>query len=202
MYARVNIIFGERGRVDAGVAHIEGVDRTVVEAAGGNRGLTTLVDRDAGIIAAVSYWNEPSHGSEAALTQAREAAAEAARGDLVVEGFEVAVSERARTVEPGDVARIVRLHVEPARVADGIVYVREELLPLLRGIAGFGSAELLVDPAIGRGMLTTTWADHAGAAQLDTVLAVREDDAADVAGMRFTRTEGYTVVRDAAQPVG
>ena len=58
MYARVNIIFGTAGKVGAGVAHIEKSDRDAVEAAAGNRGLTTLVDRKTGVIVAISYWDD------------------------------------------------------------------------------------------------------------------------------------------------
>src|SRR6185369_15910480 len=78
MYARVNIIFGSEDRVGPGVAHIEKSDRDVVEAAAGNRGLTTLVNRKTGVIVAMSYWDDLRHSSEAALTKAREGAAEAA----------------------------------------------------------------------------------------------------------------------------
>ena len=80
MYARVNIIFGTEAKVGAGVAHIEKSDRDVVEAAAGNRGLTTLVDRKTGVIVAMSYWDDLRHSSEAALTKAREGAAKPAGG--------------------------------------------------------------------------------------------------------------------------
>ena len=54
MYARVNIIFGTKGKVGAGLTHLEKSDRGVVESAAGNRGLTTLVDRKAGVVVAMS----------------------------------------------------------------------------------------------------------------------------------------------------
>ena len=82
MYARVNIIFGTEDKVGPGVAHIEKSDRYVVEAAAGNRGLTTLVDRKTGVIVAISYWDDLGHSSEAALTKAREGAAEGGRGSV------------------------------------------------------------------------------------------------------------------------
>ena len=70
------------GKVGPGVAHIEKSDRDVVEAAAGNRGLTTLVDRKTGVIVAISYWDDLRRSSEAGLTKAREGAAEAAGGAL------------------------------------------------------------------------------------------------------------------------
>ena len=104
MYARVNIIFGATGKVGAGVAHIEKSDRDVVEAAAGNRGLTTLVDRKTGVIVAISYWDDLGLSSQTALTKARAGAAEAAEGALVTEGFEVAVVERPVLPDPGAAA--------------------------------------------------------------------------------------------------
>ena len=86
MYARVNIIFGTEDKVGPqGGFHIEKSDRCVVEAAPGNRGLTTLVDRKTGVIVAISYWDDLGQSSEAALTKAREGAAEAAGGALITE---------------------------------------------------------------------------------------------------------------------
>ncbi len=199
MYARVNIIFGEKDRADAGVAHIEGTDRGVVEATRGNRGLTTLVDRQAGVIVAISYWDEPLHSSGATLTQAREDAAAAAGGDLVVERYEVAIGERQSVPAPGAVARMARVQVEPARIADGIAFIRTEVLPPLRTVAGFRGAELLIDRSSGGGAFVTAWDDEQGGARSDSVLDELHDQAAGRAGTKFPRTETYAVVRAAEQ---
>ena len=80
VYTRVNTIFGPKDRVDAGVAQIEGPDRAAVEATRGNRGLTTMVDREAAVIVAISYWDELGRSSDAELTRARQNAVVAAGG--------------------------------------------------------------------------------------------------------------------------
>ena len=119
MYARVNIIFGTEDKVGPGVAHIEKSDRYVVEAAPGNRGLTTLVDRKTGVIVAISYWDDLGQSSEARLTKAREDAAEAAGGALITENFEIAVAERLAVPDPGATCGFLigpRRHQQP--VAD------------------------------------------------------------------------------------
>lgn len=122
MYGRVNIIFGEKDEVENGVAHLEASDRAAVEATAGNQGLTTLVDREAGMIVAVSYWDALTHSSEAALARAREGAAAAAGGDLIVESYEVVMQER-----------------------------------MTAPVAGFCTAELMIDRGTGNGLLMTTW---------------------------------------------
>ena len=81
MHARLNFIFCEKGQLDDGVAHIERADRAAVEALDGSAGLTTLVDDEAQVIVALSYWQELLRSSEATLTEAREVAAKAAGGN-------------------------------------------------------------------------------------------------------------------------
>jgi hypothetical protein len=191
MYARVNIIFGEQDKVDAAIAHIEGSDRSLVEATSGNRGLATLVDRNAGVIVAVSYWDEPLHSSEAALTRAREEAAAAAGGDLVVEGFELADWERASVPAPGAAVRMTRVRFDPAAVADGLGVLHDEVLAHVSKLVGFCSAEVLIDRGSGAGLVVTTWADEDSAGNADRA----------VERLRIGATEAYSLVRTSAQMV-
>ena len=136
MYARVNIIFGAEDKVGPGVAHIEKSDRYVVEAAPGNRGLTTLVDRKTGVIVAISYWDDLGHSSEAALTKARAGAAKAAGGALITENFEIAVAGRLAVPDPGATVQMTRMQLDPLRVDAGLAFVRDELLQRLSACSG------------------------------------------------------------------
>lgn len=199
MHGRVNIIFGERDKVEAGIAHVEESDRAVVEATAGNRGLTTLADREGGVIVAVSYWDELPHSSDAALTRAREGAAEAAGGDVIAETYEVVVQETQTAPPPGAAARLWRLQIEPARVAEGVAFVRDELLPQLRAGTGFCSAVLLLDRGLGSGLLLATWTGDDAAAGADEAVSGAWDTAAERAGTKFPRTEKYSLVRSTAQ---
>jgi hypothetical protein len=198
MFARVNIIFGEQAKVDAGVTHIEGADRGLVEAAAGNRGLTTVVDRSAGVIVATSYWDEPSHDSEASLTHARAGAAEAAGGTLVVERYAVVLGEHRSVPPAGGVVRLAHTQVEPARADDGIAFVRSQVVPAVSSLPGFCSAELLLDHLSGGGVFVTCWDDELSAAAADEIVGELYDAASAQAGMTFPQVETYAVVRDAA----
>lgn len=197
MYARVNIIFGQKSKVEDGVSHLEKSDRAAVEATGGNLGLTTLVDREAGVIMAVSYWDEPAHSSEAALTRAREGATTAAGGDLVVETYEVASQERLSVPSPGATVRVGRVQIDPAKAAAGMTFIREQLLPKLQ-ISGLCGTELLIDQDAGTGLLLTTWTSEDAAVQGDTVLEQLRDEAVERAGTKFPRVETYALVRASA----
>jgi hypothetical protein len=195
VYARVNTIFGTEGKVSAGVAHIEESDRKAVESAEGNRGLTTLVDRSAGVIVVMSYWDDPQRSSDAVLTRARESAAAAAGGELVAESFEVAVTERPAEPAPGAAARMTRVQLEPAKVDAGLAFVHDELLRRLSAGSGLCSAELLIDRKVGNGLLVTTWTDEDAADRADALLGALPADAAARAGATFPRSEPYVLVR-------
>ncbi|MBN9110624.1 MAG: hypothetical protein J0I34_17825 [Pseudonocardia sp.] len=199
MYARVNTIFGLRAKVDSGVAHIEECDRDAVESADGNRGLTTLVDPEAGVIVAMSYWDDPQHSSGAVLTRAREDAAVAAGGELVAESFEVVVAERPAVPDPGAAVRMTRVQLEPSRIDAGLAFVRDELLHRMSAATGLCSSEVLVDQKNGSLLLVTTWTDQDAAGRADALLEELPAAATRQAGTIFPRSEAYVLVRQSAR---
>lgn len=197
MHTRVNMIFGRPDMVEDGLARLEESDRGAVEAAAGNRGLTSVVDREVGVIVAVSYWDEAAHSSAAALTRARADAVAAAGGDLVVETFEVASQEWVSVPTAGAVVRMVRVRIEPETVTEALWFIRDEVLRRLRIEAGFCGAELMIDRPSGTGVLLATWVDEVAATRCDTLIERVSDEAAQRGGTTFPRTETYNLVRTA-----
>lgn len=195
MFTRVNMIFGRKDMVGDGIARLEESDRGAVEAADGNGGLTTLVDREAGVIMAVSYWDHPAHSSTEGLTRARADAVAAAGGDIVVESFEVASQERLTVAAPGAVVRVVRVRIELRTVTEALGFLHDKVLRRLRIEAGFCSAELLIDRNSGSGLLLVAWTDEDAATRTDTVLGRARGEAAERVGTTFPRTETYALVR-------
>jgi hypothetical protein len=195
MYARVNTIFGTEGKIGDGVDHIEGFDRGLVESTVGNQGLTTLVDRAAGVIVAMSYWDDLQHSSEATLTRAREGAAIAAGGELVTETFEVVLTERPAVPAPGAVIWMTRVRLAPSEIDTGLAFIHDDLLHRLSADPGLSAAELLIDRDIGSGLLVTTWTDQAAADRGQAVLDEVGEGAAARVGTTFPRSESYVLVR-------
>ena len=195
MYARVNTVFGRRDRLAAGVARAEGGDRAAVEAASGNRGLTTLMNSEAGVVVVVSYWDDPIHSSAPGLTRVRERVAAAAGGDLVAESYAVAWQEPGPTPAwPGATVRIDSLHVDPAAADPGQTLLRTQVMEEARLDQGFRGAELMIDHVRGAVLLVTTWASDADAARMDEVVA-RLRETGTGPGATFRRTETYVLVR-------
>ncbi|MBC8091202.1 MAG: hypothetical protein H7Y15_04535 [Pseudonocardia sp.] len=194
MYTRVNMIFGRPDMVEDGIAQLEESDRRAVEATDGNRGLTTLVDRGAGVIVAVSYWDESARASAATLTRARADAVAAAGGDIVVETFEVAAQETLSVPTVGAVVRMVRVQIATGMVAEALGFIHDEVLRRLRVEAGFRRAELMIDRATGGGLLLVAWTAEEAAKHTDTLLDRVRDEASGRVGTTFPRTETYAVV--------
>lgn len=200
MYARVNTVFGAKDKIDAGLARLEESDRPVVESIRGNRGLLTLADRDGGVIVAVSYWDEPLHSSDAALTEARNAVAAAAEGDLVVERFQRAGHRYSSVPASGAVVVMARVQLDPATAGDAQAAVNDELLSSIATVEGFSSAEILVDDSSAAGIVVTAWRDSAAAERADRALEPLREDAEARFGVKFTRAETYSLVRTSVQP--
>ena len=195
MYARVNTLFGGRDKVAAGVARTEGSLRAAVEASSGNRGLTTLMDSEAGVIVEVSYWDDPIRSSAPGLTRVRERVAAAAEGDLVAESYAVTWQEPGPTPPwPGATVRIDRLQIDPATAATGQEQLRTQVVQETRTGRGFHGAELMIDRARGAALLVTTWSSGADANRMDAVVAQLRE-ASSGASTTFGRTETYVLVR-------
>ena len=199
MYARVNIIFGTKGKVGAGLSHLEESDRGAVESAAGNRGLTTLVDRDTGVVVAMSYWDDLQRSCEAVLTEAREGAATAAGGVLVTEGYEVALAEQPAEVVPGAAVQMTRVKLEPARLEAGLAFIGDELVRHLSAGSGLCGAELLIDREAGTGLLVTTRTDQDATHRAQAVLDEHRSEAEQRAGATFPGSESYLLVRRSAR---
>ena len=58
-------------------------------------------------------------------------------------------------------ARSTTIHGDPSAVGDGITYVRDESMPVLRAMDGCVGLSMLADRATGHCIVTTSWRDEA-----------------------------------------
>lgn len=56
-------------------------------------------------------------------------------------------------------ARSTTIHGDPQAVEAGIAFVRDETMPILRGMPGCAGLSMLVDRGSGRSIVTTSWRD-------------------------------------------
>ena len=57
-------------------------------------------------------------------------------------------------------ARSTTIRGNPQRVADGIAYMRDEVLPVMQEMEGFVGLSMLVDREVGRCITTSAWEDR------------------------------------------
>ncbi|MBP2364892.1 hypothetical protein [Pseudonocardia parietis] len=193
MYVRVTSIYCDQAPgVHQAMDSLERVDRPAVEAARGNRGLMTVVDREAGVLVAASYWDEPGLASQASLTQARGAATEAAGGDMTTETFEVAAELRCAELPSSGVLRVFRARSADAP-SDLPARVEWVIFPQLATLNDFCAAELRLAQDGRRPELVTMWssaaAATAGAPEVWRLLSTSKELEA-----RFDPAEEYAVI--------
>lgn len=79
-------------------------------------------------------------------------------------------------------ARSTTVRGEPGRLGAGIEHVREVVLPRVREIEGCQGLSLLADPATGRCIATTAWADMAAMLRSEEAVAPLRAEAAAALG--------------------
>ena len=66
-------------------------------------------------------------------------------------------------------ARSTTVHGDPGSVDEGVAFVRDETMPILRGMEGCAGLSMLVDRASGVSIVTTSWRDE------EAIRASRDD---------------------------
>ncbi|MGQ0572681.1 MAG: hypothetical protein ACT4RN_00575 [Pseudonocardia sp.] len=202
MFVRITTIQGSPQKTDAAVEFVETTGRPLLEASTGNRGIGVLVDDEAGRTLVASYWDTAAARleSESALAGRRGQAAAVAGGDVTVENYEVVVAQRLAMPPAGAPARLLRAQGEPGPETDELIaFYRSEALPLITGLAGLCSVQLLVDRESGRAISATAWADEAALAAAQDALAAAAAKFVERFGDRITGVEKYTVVSTTLQ---
>ena len=199
MHVRVTTIYCDQDRVGLAADSLERVDRPAAEAMAGNRGLMTAVDRQAAVLVAASYWDEPGLASQASLTQARGAATEASGGQLTTETFEVAAQLRCADLPAGGVLRLFRPRAPGTTPPDLAERLEHSVFPQLGTVEGLCGTELRLDSETRHPVLVTMWAGPraaaAGAPQVWQFLGSGEE-----LGIRFEPAEEYAVIEPAGLP--
>lgn len=196
MFVRMSTIHGAEGKTDAAVEFVEEVGRPALESAAGSRGVAVFVDDESGRTVVASYWDtaDAMRASESALASLRGQAAAVGGGDITIQSYEVAVARRLSVPAAGARVRLLRVQGDPHTIDDMIAFYRAEALPVLVGLAGLCSVQLLIDRESGDLISATAWEDAA-------VLAAAQGDLAKVIsrfghrfGDRVTGVDSYAMV--------
>ena len=153
MYARSTTFHGVPGNIDVGVTFVTSEVAPMLDRIEGCRGLSLLVDHEAGDCIVTSSWEneEAMRASDEQIRPIRDRGGEILGGSPQVEEWEVAVMHRNHHAE---CCRVSWLKGDLEAMTETF---RVGILPELDAAAGFCSASLLVNRATGMGCATTAW---------------------------------------------
>ena len=157
MHARSTTFNGRPENIDAGIVFVKNEAGPMLDKVEGCRGLSVLVDREAGQCIATSSWeNEATMlASDDQLRPIRDRGRDILGGSMQVDAWEIAVMHR---THHGECCRVSWLRGDLDAMTETF---RVGILPKLEQTAGFCSASLLVDRSAGLGCATTAWETRA-----------------------------------------
>ena len=157
MYARSTTFHGRPDNIDAGITFVKNEAAPMLNEMEGCRGLSMLVDREAGQCIATSSWEseEAMRASDEQLRPLRDRGRDILGGSMQVDEWEIAVMHR---THHGECCRVSWVEGDLDAMTETF---RVGILPQLEQTPGFCSASLLVNRSTGQGCATTTWESRA-----------------------------------------
>ncbi|HXA27137.1 MAG TPA: antibiotic biosynthesis monooxygenase [Candidatus Angelobacter sp.] len=188
MWVRGSRLRVPTGRIDAAVSNFTQETSPKLKALPGHVGSVLLVERQQGVVLALTYWQDRAalDASETQASGLRAGVADAVGATIEdVQRLEVMVMERNGTPEPNKFVRSIQFALDPAKIDAGTTYFRDTATPQIRKQQGFRAAILAVGREQGRGVVSTVWNTPADEQASRTSLEQLRKDALD----RFGATQ-------------
>lgn len=163
MFVRVNTVTGAKD-VDAGVALVRDKVVPALQDQKGYRGVTVSGSPADGEMGVLTMWDSLAdlEASESAVAHLRDETVAAVGGSVTVAKMEqVIVEVGSQPPAEGCSLRIVEVTMDPSTVDEQIAWFRENVLPQLKGSAGFRMVRLMADREAGRFLVGSVWSDDA-----------------------------------------
>jgi len=164
-----------------------------VRSAPGYLGATLLVDRKTGSGVGITYWQTAKHlsASEQVGIQTRTQAAKNVLGTQIinVERAEVVIMDRAQPPKSGTFSRVNTISGDPDKVDAATVFVRNQVLPVLKALKGYRATIMAVDRQTGRSVVSTGWDTREDLEASESKVTGLRKAAADAAGAEDVQVE-------------
>jgi len=174
----------------------------------GFRGAVLLANRTTGATQSVTLWEseEAERASRPTGEKLRAQAVLSSGGRVLdVESYEEVVSELSDAAQPGMASfmRVNSLQAAPDKLEDGIRFVREQVVPMLKQQAGFLAVRMGVNRENGRAYVTSAWESADTRQASDTAVRAQRGQAGELMGGIQVSVDEYEVVFiEVAQTVG
>jgi len=199
-------MFVRRTRVEASPEKLEQTIQTyqhellpILKQEPGFRGAVLLANRATGAAQSVTLWEneETERASRPTGDKLRARSVENSGGRVLdVESYEEVLRERSNAAQPGAGAymRVNRLQAAPEKLEDGIRFVREQAVPLLKQQAGFLATMMGVNRENGGVYVTSAWETEAARQASDSAVREHRRQAAELMGGTPVSVDEYEVV--------
>ncbi len=160
MFIRGTRVQAPPDKLEAAITHFKEKDAPAPRASPGNVGAALLVDRKTGAGVGITYWESAKAvaASEQMGIQTRtRSAAEAGTQIVNVERLELVIMDRTEPAKAGTFVRANTLNADPDKVDALTVFMRNQVLPVLKAQKGFRAVLMGVDRQTGRTVVSTTW---------------------------------------------
>ncbi|MER7182860.1 hypothetical protein ABT404_25870 [Streptomyces hyaluromycini] len=166
MFVRAVYVTGDPAKLEAAIRGLNSEGRELLEERPEYRGADVLVDRDLGILLAVSWWGSEGarRNSDQVMRERRGPMLEPFAGTVAVENFEAAVFRSVQLPRAGGGMRYTRVEFDPADTDLFAETFRSSAVPRLEALPGFARCAVLVDRERGRGMVGSIFVDRASMA--------------------------------------
>ncbi len=162
----------------------------------GFRGAALVGNRKTGDGFSVTYWE-----SEEAMRNARPKVRPQAETVLVNTGSkivdedecEVVVQERIQPPKAGVFVRVTTVEADPAKVAEGIAFYKEKIVPVIRKQPGARGALLFVNRKTGRTYSSSAWDTEQDMQKSEAAVAGLRDEAIKKIGGKSGKVEAFEV---------
>jgi len=147
-------------KVNPAIAHFKEKVAPTARKTPGNVGVALLVDSKSGHVIGITYWESAKAlaASEQMGIQTRTQSAAEVSGQIVnVERFEIVIMDRAAAPKEGTAVRVNTVNGDADKVDALTVFLRNQVLPVLKAQKGYRAMIVGVDRQTGRSTTSTTW---------------------------------------------
>jgi heme-degrading monooxygenase HmoA len=199
MFVRRTRVEGSPEKLEQTIQNYQQQLLPVVKQEAGFRGAVLLANRATGAAQSVTLWEseEAERASRPTGDKLRAQAMQSSGGRVLdVETYEEVVRERSDPAQPGMASfmRINSLKAAPDKLDDGIRFVREQVVPLLKQQAGFIAAMMGVNRENGRAYMTSAWETAAARQASDSAIRDQRRQAGELMGGIQVSVDEYEVV--------
>jgi len=162
MFVRRTRVEGSPEKLEQTIQNYQQQLLPVMKQEAGFRGAVLLANRATGAAQSVTLWEnkEAERASRPTGERLRTQSVQSSGGRVLdVESYEEVLSERSDAAQPGMASfmRVNSMQAAPDKLEDGIRFVREQVVPLLKQQAGFLAAMMGVNREDGRAYVTSAW---------------------------------------------